>query len=369
MNLIATIEDMIKFRTETGNSAEIEKCLAYMQSLVQAAGAKVQICRYENTSPVFFAANTDVSDYDVLILGHVDVVPAADGMFAPRIANGRMYGRGTLDMKSFAVVALNSLIYVLEHKLPLKFGLILSTDEEKGSKSTEAFMDSHQNLSAKLVLDNDVGGDITKIILRCKNPVFVKLTAEGEAAHGSTPWLGQDANERLFSTWQKIRQIYPAYSKDKPMPQNTWINTVHFATMAGGEVSNVIASHAEALLDFRLVETSSVEELCGNLDKCMTAGVSYKIVSSSTPVVMSEDNHAILAYKHLAEAELGKKVEFEYIGGATDSRAFAERGSTVIMHSGTGDGMHAPGEYVELKSVEQLAAIQIKFLQHLAENK
>lgn len=369
MNLIAAIEDMIKFRTETGNSAEIEKCLAYMQNLAQKAGAKVQICRYEHASPVFFAANTDASDYDVLILGHIDVVPATDDMFIPRTENGRMYGRGTLDMKSFAVVALNSLIYVLEHKLPLKFGVILSTDEEKGSKSTEAFMDSHQTLSAKLVLDNDVGGDITKIILRCKNPVFVKLIAEGEAAHGSTPWLGQDANERLFNTWQKIRRIYPAYSKDKPMPQNTWINTVHFATVAGGEVSNVIATHAEALLDFRLVETSSVEELCRNLDKCMETGVSYKVVSSSTPVVMSEENPAILAYKHLAEAELGKPVEFEYIGGATDSRVFAERGSTVIMHSGSGDGMHAPGEYVELKSVEQLAAIQIKFLQQLAENK
>lgn len=150
MNLIAAIEDMIKFRTETGNSAEIEKCLAYMQNLGQKAGAKVQICRYEHASPVFFAANTDASDYDVLILGHIDVVPATDDMFIPRTENGRMYGRGTLDMKSFAVVALNSLIYVLEHKLPLKFGVILSTDEEKGSKSTEAFMDSHQTLSANL---------------------------------------------------------------------------------------------------------------------------------------------------------------------------------------------------------------------------
>lgn len=369
MNLINVIEDMIRFRTETGNAAEIEKCLAYMQKLLQNSGAKVQICSYDNASPVFFATNTESSDYDVLILGHTDVVPAPDNMFVPRVENGKMFGRGTLDMKSFAAVALNSLLYVMEHKLPLKFGVILSTDEEKGSKSTEAFMDSHQNLSAELVLDNDVGGDIAKIILRCKNPVFVKLTAKGEAAHGSTPWLGSDANEKLFNVWQKIRKIYPAYSKDKPMPENTWINTVHFATVAGGEVSNVIASHAEALLDFRLIETSSVDELCQNLDKCMESGVSYKIVSSATPVVMSENNADILAYKQLAEAETGKKIEFEYIGGATDSRVFAERGSTVIMHSGTGDGMHADGEYVEIESVKQLAAIQIKFLQQLAQGK
>ena len=56
-------------------------------------------------------------------------------MFAPKIEDGRMYGRGTLDMKSFAAVAMNSMHYVLEHKPAVKFGVILSTDEEQGSKS------------------------------------------------------------------------------------------------------------------------------------------------------------------------------------------------------------------------------------------
>lgn len=51
-----------------------------------------------------------------------------------------------------------------------------------------------------------------------------------------------------------------------------------------------------------------------------------------------------------------------------NSRAFAERGSVVIMHSGSGDGMHAAGEYVVWQSVEQLAEIQRRFLQRLAEN-
>lgn len=57
---------------------------------------------------------------------------------------------------------------------------------------------------------------------------------------------------------------------------------------------------------------------------------------------------------------------FEQIGGATDSRAFAVRGSTVIMNSGTGEGMHANGEYVEIDSVKKLAQIQTKFLDKLA---
>ena len=98
----------------------------------------------------------------------------------------------------------------------------------------------------------------------------------------------------------------------------------------------------------------------------MVDGVTYKIVSSSTPVVMEPNNPYIQDYKKFAEHILGREIEFEQIGGATDSRSFAVKGSTVIMHSGTGDGMHAKNEYVEIDSVKKIADIQIKFLEKLA---
>ena len=168
-------------------------------------------------------------------------------------------------------------------------------------------------------------------------------------------------------TCANIRKIYPYFSKELPEPENKWQDTVHFATIKGGEVSNIISNHAEALCDFRLTETSSVDDLKKNLDKCMEKGVSYKIVSESTPVVMDENNPYILDYKAFAENILEQKIEFEHIGGATDSRSFAVKGSIVIMHSGTGEGMHASGEYVVVDSVEKIADIQIKFLDKLAE--
>ena len=80
---------------------------------------------------------------------------------------------------------------------------------------------------------------------------------------------------------------------------------------------------------------------------------------------MSEDNPQILAYKRLAEQVTGRKIVFEQIGGATGCAAFAEKGATVIMHSGTGEG-HADGEYVVWQSVEELARIQIEYLKSLA---
>lgn len=366
MDLIEVVKDLIEFKTITGNSSEIAKCLEYIKNKALSFGANVNIHHFDNASPVIIATNTDKYNFDVLVLGHIDVVKADDNMFIPKVTDKKMYGRGTLDMKSFAAVALNSLEHVIKNNLRLNFGIVLSTDEETGSKSTKAFLEKFPDISAKIVLDNDVGGDITKIITRCKNPVFIKLKSTGKAAHGSTPWDGIDANENLFKVWNNIRNMYPYFSLENKSPENKWIDTVHFAKIIGGEVSNVIATNAEALLDFRLTNNSSIKNLCDNLDKCMENGVHYEIVSQSTPVVMHEDNPYIQEYKKLAEQILNKNIEFEYIGGATDSREFAVRGSIVIMHSGSGNGMHAPEEYVEIDTVEQIAQIQIQFLTSLA---
>ena len=369
MDVITVAQELMKFRTETGNREQIAKCLKYCRNLLSGSGAIVEIADFPDASPVLYIRNRGVENFDALCLGHLDVVPASDDMFIPQIKDGKLYGRGSLDMKSFAAVALNSLEYVLKNNLNINFAIILSTDEEKGSASTHAFMASHPNISAKIVLDNDTGGDITKIVSKCKNPVFVKIKAEGLEAHGSTPWEGIDANEILLKVISNIRKIYPYYSKNGLIPENKWIDTVHVAKICGGDVANVICNSSEALLDFRLTENSLVENLKQNLDKCMIDGASYTIVSESTPVVMDENNPDILAYKEFAEEIMGQKIEFEHIGGATDSRAFAVKGSTVIMHSGSGEGMHTAGEYVEIDTVRQIADIQIKFLEKLSKEK
>ena len=369
MDLLAITQKLISFQTVSSNASEIEKCLSYIQSLLLSTGAIVEIHSFDKASPVIFARNVNTSHFDALILGHIDVVPADKKMFSSVFKNGCLYGRGALDMKSFAAVAINSLANVIKEKLPLKFGFILSTDEETGSKSLETFLKQNPNLKTDIVLDNDVAGDITKIITKCKNPVYVELTALGKDAHGSTPWEGLDANEALFKTWQNIRKIYPAFDITTGKPKNTWQDTVHMAIINGGKTPNIISNEAHALLDFRLIDSSSVQNLKQKLTSCMEKGVSFKIKMQSIPIITDEKNKIILLYKNIAEQIISKKISFEYIGGATDSRSFYQRGSTIIMHSGTGEGMHAANEYVEFESVKQIADIQLRFLREFAQQK
>jgi succinyl-diaminopimelate desuccinylase len=366
MKVIEVAQELMRFKTITGNMKEINQAMNYIKNMMTLLGAKVEIFAPENTAPVIFIRNTDSVNFDALILGHIDVVPADDSMFKPVVKDGKLFGRGSLDMKSFAAVALNSMQHVIQSELPIKFGIILSSDEEKGSHGVHTFLEHYKDIHADIVLDNDVGGDITKIIAKCKNPVFVKITAQGKEAHGSRPWDGIDANERMLQTLCNLRKFYPAYDLEGKKPRNKWIDTLHFARIEGGKVANIISDSCETICDFRLVETSTLDDLKKNLNKSMVKGVSYTVVSASTPVVMDEKNPLILCYKKLAEEILGKKIKFEYEGGATDARAFAVRGSTVIMHSGSGDGMHASDEYLDIDSLKQLSSIQIAFLDELA---
>ena len=366
MDLVQKIEALIRFKSETGNNDEIMKCFNFIKQDLDDVGANVRIECFENASPVLYIRNNDDNKQDVLVLGHLDVVKADDSMYEPKIKDGKMYGRGTLDMKSFAVVAMENMRYVIENNLDVKFGIILSSDEEKGSKSTDAFLERYEDIEAKVVLDNDVGGDIGVIINKCKNPVFVKLKAKGKACHGSIPWDGLDANEMLMESLRNLRKIYPYFGFNTKKPIDTWIDTMHVAKISGGDVANIVSSNAEALLDFRLVETSLVSQLEENLKNAMCEGVEFEIVSASVPVVMSENEPKILAYKEIAEKVLGKDIKFEQIGGATDARLFAQRGAVVIMHSGTGEGMHGDDEYVEIDSVYKLCEIQKKYLEFLS---
>ena len=133
MDIIQVAQDLIRFRSETGNAKEINQVMDYIKILFAGTDAKIDVFDEVAGAPVIFIRNTDSEVFDALVLGHIDVVAASEEMFTPQIRDGKMYGRGTLDMKSFAAVALNSMEHVLKNKLPIKFGVILSSDEEKGS--------------------------------------------------------------------------------------------------------------------------------------------------------------------------------------------------------------------------------------------
>ena len=353
------LEQLIKIPSVSADKEACRACLEH--ALKQFENTSVHIERQENNGVVSALVSThETYDLDVLWLIHLDVVPAPQEAFSPVLKENRLYGRGSLDMKSSAAVAI-CLLKDLLGKVPFKMGILFATDEEVGGKNGASFWQEKKNLTAKIVLDPDSSQPIETIIYKTKKPLFVKLTATGKAAHGSRPWLGKDANEALLQTLTALRQKFPAYDMDSPnVPDEGWVNTLHVGTIHGGTASNIIADNATAELDFRLIETTSIEQALQEIESVKPANVSVEILSCGNAVVLDKNNPIVSFYHQTVQDVIGHPVEFKTAFGATDGRYFAEK-SIVLTHQATGANAHQNDEWIDLNSLRQFYEIQKKF--------
>nr|EGQ40371.1 MAG: acetylornithine deacetylase/succinyl-diaminopimelate desuccinylase family [Candidatus Nanosalinarum sp. J07AB56] len=89
----------MRFETVEGNSEEIDRCLDYVREFFE--GDEFVIQEFENGSAtVLIVGFEDTLSPEVLLHGHVDVVPADSQMFEPELEDGCLYGRGAGDMKA-----------------------------------------------------------------------------------------------------------------------------------------------------------------------------------------------------------------------------------------------------------------------------
>ncbi len=365
MNLIELTKKLVEFPSYNGNIDTINSCLDFCIGYF-ANNPNIFIRRVEKNGvrSVLFS-NADVLNFDVLEVGHIDVVPVNDfKMFNPKISGDIMYGRGAGDMKGSVAAAMKLFDHVIENNLKLRYGLLIVTDEEPGGFDGSKYWADELGLKAKIILDGDAGGELNTIIYKSKACFFVKLTSIGESAHGSKPWLGVDANEGLINTINNLRKEFPYISRKNP-PNDEWITTMHVGTIAGGEMINSIASCAEAVVDFRYTEKYSNESLLEIVKNCLDDGVEVLVQEEGIPVFNDINNRYIQLYKSIVEAKTGKNVKFDFTTGASDSRYFAKDGAVIISNQPDCGNLHSDNEWLNIVKLEEFFNIRVNFINQL----
>ena len=226
MDLIKLIEKLVKFQSYIGNQKAINDCLEFCINYFKNKNSIYVKQVEKNNIKSVLISNVDTMDFDVLEVGHIDVVPVNDfEMFNPKVISNIMYGRGTGDMKGPVASAMKLFDYVMENNLKLKYGLLIVSDEEPGGFDGSMYWANELGLKSKIILDGDAGGKLNTIIYKSKACFFIKLISKGESAHGSKPWLGIDANENLINTINNLRKFFPYISKNNT-PKDEWITTL-----------------------------------------------------------------------------------------------------------------------------------------------
>ncbi|KPJ86977.1 MAG: hypothetical protein AMS17_10070 [Spirochaetes bacterium DG_61] len=295
--------------------------------------------------------------------GHLDTVPPGENMDTPYTAtlkDGRLYGRGSCDMKG----ALGAMIYTLrlikEHGISLGGDLYLTAvvGEETGGTGTRHLTEHGFRPDFAIV------GEPTdlKIVTSHKGVCNIMVTVQGKPCHASTPENGANAIVAVSDFIQLLNsRLLPQL--EKRTQERAGHASLNFGIIEGGTKINMVADRCSLQIDRRWVrgETlgqviSEIKELVNEVckkDPNLSAEVQlmYPETHYYGPFV-TDEKHEIVQLIIKALKAMGIKVSIAGMQGWTDAATFFNSGiSVVLLGPGSIQQAHTNDEWV---SVSQL---------------
>ncbi len=365
MKIEEIVSNLVSFKTSHDKPQEIDNCLSYCKNFFKEKidNGTIFSKKYLNKGiPSLVLSNATNTDFDIILLGHIDTVEGSDELFEPKIKDGKIYGRGTMDMKAFVGTNIVTFDIITDNPTNIKIALIIVSDEELGGEFGANYLVNKIGYKAKVVLVPDDGEKINQIVSHSKNILSIRFTAKGVEAHGCRPWDGDNAIEKNIKTYQNLKKQFPITDG---LHEEQWINSINLGKISGGTASNEVPGNSEMEINIRWTAEMTREEMLLKIDNSLEDNVTYEILMDAEGVFINFDNKYIKKYITTMESYLNKKVTYLKSGGGTDGRFFHYKDMTVIMHQGTGGEPQGENEYVEIKSLYELVEIQTKFIEKL----
>lgn len=340
------LKKLITFQSDKNHPEEIKGCFDYIVSELKKTGLKLKTF-LKNNKPSLIASPRLKKHYQFIFNGHIDVVPADyKDAFEPKIKNGKLYGRGASDMKGpLGVLIELSKDLAINHPR-VDFALMITSDEEIGGFDGVRFLLKEKGYSCDCAIIPDGGKDFS-LVLAEKGVLHVKIEARGKTAHGSRPWLGDNALDKLIRVYLRLQQSIPKTTK-----YDRWKPTLNLGKMVGGDATNKVPSYAFMQLDFRYPEKGQKNQLLRLLRREVKneKGVSWTILAEGAPLINDPNNKYFKMIQKISE-KYGRKLTIVKEHGASDGRFFAEKDIPVIMFKPVCSESHIDFEWIDIKSL------------------
>ncbi|MEM7780804.1 MAG: acetylornithine deacetylase [Pseudomonadota bacterium] len=375
----AILDRLIAFDTTSRNSnlALIEWVEAYLaehgvegRRVGDATGKKANL---------FASVGPDVEG-GVILSGHSDVVPV-DGQdwsadpWITREEGGKLYGRGTSDMKSFLALALAFVPRFVSGSKPVH--LAISYDEEVGCKGAPAMIARMRTSVPEPRLA--IIGEPTsmKLVTGHKGITVHSVEVRGAEAHSSLVDHGISANEVAIDLMHALVELSREL-RAKPDPESGFdppYPTLTIGVMRGGEAANILAGQAGFEFDLRCPPGFVADEiladffaLCEAKDaelkaRFPQAGVSFEQLANAPPLGDNESEDAAAFIRRLTgENSPPSKVSYATEGGQFQEAGFA----TIVCGPGSIEQAHQPNEWIAIEQLEAGTRFMAKLADELA---
>ncbi|POR38773.1 Acetylornithine deacetylase [Tolypocladium paradoxum] len=292
--------------------------------------------------------------------GHIDTVTTLgydDDPLSGQVRDGRVYGRGSGDMKSGVAAALVALAGAKSQKLRGDVIFTGVADEEAMSIGTEQVLDAGWRADGAVVTE-PTGEAIVHVH---KGFVWLEVEIHGVAAHGSLPGAGIDAITRagyfLVELDQHSERLRQGWDNPRMAP------TVHASIIKGGEEPSSYPGLCTIVLERRTVggetpETVSkeVQDMLDRLAKSVKDFKSDLRVMFDRPPFSIEPEHPFAALVGDVVGEsLGGRAEFIKEPFWTDCALLAAKDIPVLLWGPKGDGLHGKEEWADVASIQRVA--------------
>lgn len=349
------------------NGAGETEIAVYVSELMTDLGMEVQRFEPEPGRVSVVGLHAGAGNGKSLMLNaHMDTVGVTgmDEPFSAAIREGRMYGRGSQDMKGSLAAQLAVVKALNDEGIELAGDLYIAAvaDEEAASIGVQSILSDYQPDGVIVTEPSDL-----EISLAHKGFIWIEIKTYGRAFHGSRPDMGIDANMMMGRVLGELETLTQQLTEREPHPL-LGHGSQHAAVLNGGTGWSIYSAESTLQLERRTLPGETVDtvtaEIQAILDKLseadpkFKAGLRVELVRDAFEVDPAVDLVQTLT---AATAEvLGKPSP--HIGQTfwTDAAFHAAAGSETVLIGPIGDGLHSAEEWVDLKSVEQLAVILAK---------
>jgi succinyl-diaminopimelate desuccinylase len=340
--LVALARRLIGY--DTSEPEAVSEAAGFVKGWLEARG--IEAVRDEVRGlPVMRAEVGPEGAPTVVLHGHLDVVPGRPGQFDPRVEGDRLYGRGAYDMKgALAAMLLTTAAMRDQDRVRVRLGIVGDEEsEEEAERGSDHLVDSG------FTGDFAITGEPTDLHIgvEAKGVLALRLEVSGTAAHGATPWLGDNAVLNALDVFRSIESLpFARHSSelfDRP--------SINLGRIWGGDALNKVPDRCVIDVDIRYLPDQDPARV---LDEVRgLPGAEVAPLFTRPPATVDRDSVLVRTLSEAASAHHdGERRISVGRDGASDAVSFLRVGVPAVEFGPVGQGHHGPEEWVSISSLE-----------------
>ncbi|MBD8805747.1 MULTISPECIES: acetylornithine deacetylase [Pseudomonas syringae group] len=350
---------------ETVSSEPNMALIDYVRDLLAAKGIESLIVKDETGKKANLFASTGPREQPgVLLSGHTDVVPAAGQAwtmppFQATLRDGRIYGRGTCDMKGFIALAIDAMLDAADMTLTRPLQLALSHDEEIGCVGVRRLLDVLHLAPVRPFLCVVGEPTLMQFAVGHKGKSSYRTYCRGQEAHSSLAPRAVNAIHLASDFIAELRKSQKQVEQQGVRDEGYDIpySTVHIGRIDGGKALNIVPNLCTLEFEYRNLPGDDPDQLLEQLreraevlvrEARQLSGVAAIDIEIMNEYPALETHPSVEAVRMLhAFAEPGTQhIKVSY---GTEGGLFAGRLNVPVVVCGPGsiEQAHKPDEFIE----------------------